>query len=153
MTFEKTPRGSYGWKVPPGGTTLVRWLNPMLVGRALRKGHLVGIDVLVLSTTGAKTGRRRQTVLGYVPCGEDRWLILATAGGVAYNPTWYHNLAAYPDQLEIEIGGKKIAVTASQLCGAEREAAWQRAAAAIPRYARFAAKTDRQIPVIRLTKT
>jgi deazaflavin-dependent oxidoreductase (nitroreductase family) len=150
MTFEKTPRGSYGQKVPPGITTLIKWLNPLMTRRA-RGGHMIGINVLVLTTIGAKTGQRRETVLGYVPDGEGRWLIVATVGGSAANPAWYHNLAAHPEQVEIEIGQKKVAVTARQLSGAEREAAWQQAVTAIPRFAGFAAKTDRQIPVIRLT--
>jgi deazaflavin-dependent oxidoreductase (nitroreductase family) len=67
------------------------------------------------------------------------------------NPSWYHNLAAPPDQAEIEMEGRKVAVTASQLAGAEREAAWQQAISDVRRYARFAAKTEREIPVIRLT--
>jgi deazaflavin-dependent oxidoreductase (nitroreductase family) len=151
MTFEKTPSGSYGQKMPPGAATLIKWLNPLMTGRARRRGgRMIGINVLVLTTIGARSGHRRQTVLGYVPDGEGRWLIVATVGGMAANPAWYHNLAAHPDQLEIEVRGRTLAVTATQLSGAEREAAWQQAIAAVPRFARFAAKTDRQIPIIRL---
>jgi deazaflavin-dependent oxidoreductase (nitroreductase family) len=146
MTFEKTPSGSHGQRMPPGATTLIKWLNPLMTARARRNGgRMAGINVLVLTTIGAKSGQRRQTVLGYVPDGEGRWLIVASVGGMAANPAWYHNLAAHPDQVEIQ-----VAVRATQLSEAEREAAWHQAITVVPRFARFAAKTDRQIPVIRL---
>jgi deazaflavin-dependent oxidoreductase (nitroreductase family) len=153
MTFVKSPRGSHGQKLPPGTAAVIKWINPLMTERARRSrvGRLLGINVLVLTTIGAKTGLPRKTVLGYVPDGEGRWLIVATAGGVAYNPAWYHNLAAHPDQLEIELGGRTIPVTAMQLYEAEREVAWQQAITAIPRFARFARWTDREIPVIRLS--
>jgi deazaflavin-dependent oxidoreductase (nitroreductase family) len=67
------------------------------------------------------------------------------------NPAWYHNLAAHPDQAQIEVGGKTVNVTATQLAGQERDAAWQRITAAQPRYAGYVKKTDRVLPVIRLT--
>ena len=107
--------------------------------------------MLLLHTTGAKTGQRRQTLLGTVPDGEGAWLIVASAAGNVANPAWYHNLAAHPDQVQIEVGGKTINVTATQLTGQDRDAAWQRVTAVQPRYAGYAKKTDRLIPVIRLT--
>ena len=69
------------------------------------------------------------------------------------NPAWYHNLAAHPDQAQIEVGGKTLSVTATQLAGQERDAAWQRITAAQPRYAGYEKKTDRVLPVIRLTES
>ncbi len=81
----------------------------------------------------------------------DAWLIVASFGGNAKNPAWYHNLAAHPDQAEIEVGGRKLKVTATQLTGADRDAAWQRIIAAQPRYAGYQTKTDREIPILRLT--
>jgi deazaflavin-dependent oxidoreductase (nitroreductase family) len=119
----------------------------------LSGGRMMGMDILVLTTTGAKSGQQRETVLGYFPDGDagDRWLIVASAGGNVSNPAWYHNLAAHPDQVQVEVGGRKVAVTAAQLSGDERAAAWQRITAANARYAGYATKTDRQIPIIRLT--
>ena len=111
----------------------------------------MGMNTLVLITTGAKTGQRRETLLGSFPDGDDAWLIVASFGGNAKNPAWYHNLAAHPDQVEIEVGGRKVKVTPAQLSGAERADAWQRIVAASPRYTGYETKTDREIPVIRLT--
>jgi deazaflavin-dependent oxidoreductase (nitroreductase family) len=65
--------------------------------------------------------------------------------------TWYYNLAAHPDQVQIEIKGRKIPVVAEQLEGAEREAAWKQIITTTPRFATYEQKTDRAIPVIRLT--
>jgi deazaflavin-dependent oxidoreductase (nitroreductase family) len=109
------------------------------------------MDGLVLTTVGAKTGQRRQTLLGTFADGDGAWLIVASAGGATKNPAWYHNLAAHPDQAQIEVGGKTVNVTAAQLAGQERDAAWQRITAAQPRYAGYEKKTDRVMPVIRLT--
>jgi deazaflavin-dependent oxidoreductase (nitroreductase family) len=78
-------------------------------------------------------------------------LIAASANGAASIPAWYHNLAAAPDKARIEIKGATIPVSAEQLHGAEREAAWQALATAIPRFSKYPQKTDREIPVIRLT--
>ena len=148
MAFEKTPRGSYGQQIPGFAKPLIKLMNPLMVLQA-RRGPAKDSGTLVLTTTGAKTGQRRQAALGYFRDGDDAWLIVASAAGSVTNPGWYHNLAANP-QAEIELGGRKIAVTASQLAGAERDAAWQKVVGASPRYAGYATKTDRLIPIIRL---
>jgi deazaflavin-dependent oxidoreductase (nitroreductase family) len=80
-----------------------------------------------------------------------RRLIVASAGGAAKNPAWYYNLKAHPDRVWIQIGREKKAVTAEQLHGAEYDAAWQRIAAEAPQFAGYRTKTDRLIPVIRLS--
>jgi deazaflavin-dependent oxidoreductase (nitroreductase family) len=149
MSFEKTPAGSRGKSMPGVNSPVAKWLNNLMVRRARNKTGGRG-NQLVLTTTGAKTGQRRETLLGSFPDGDDAWLVVASFGGNAKNPAWYHNLAAHPDQAEIEIGGRKVKVMATQLTGAEREAAWQRITTAQPRYAGYATKTDRVIPVIRL---
>ena len=78
------------------------------------------------------------------------WLIVAAANGAARNPAWYHNLAAHPDKVQIEVGGRRIGVTAEQLHGMERAQAWQQISTAAPRFAQYQHKTDRELPVIRL---
>jgi deazaflavin-dependent oxidoreductase (nitroreductase family) len=152
MSFEKTPAGTRGKSMPGVNNPVSKWVNNQMVRRARRKqdGKFMGMNVLVLTTVGAKTGQRRQTLLGSFPDGDDAWLVVASFGGNAKNPAWYHNLAAHPDQAEVEAGGRKVKVTATQLSGAEREAAWERIVAAVPRYGGYAEKTDRVIPVIRL---
>jgi deazaflavin-dependent oxidoreductase (nitroreductase family) len=152
MAFEKTASGTRGSRAGSFGGPVGRWLNGQMIRRSRRKGgRMMGMDTLVLTTIGAKTGQRRETLLGTFADGDDAWLIVASAGGAARNPAWYHNLAAHPDQAEVEVGGRKAKVTATQLTGAERDAAWQRITAAQPRYAGYTTKTDREIPVIRLT--
>jgi deazaflavin-dependent oxidoreductase (nitroreductase family) len=105
--------------------------------------------VLFLTTVGRRTGQRRETPVAWFPDGEDAWLIVASAAGSAHNPAWYHNLAAHPDQVWIELPGRKLRVMPEQLQGARREAYWRRMAQAQPRYARYQQQTDRLLRVIR----
>jgi deazaflavin-dependent oxidoreductase (nitroreductase family) len=133
----------------------MKFMNAQMMRRFRRSaasgGKIMGMNGLVLTTVGAKTGQRRQTMLATFPDGDGAWLIVASAGGQMANPAWYHNLAAHPDQVQIEVGGKTANVTATQFTGPDRDAAWQRITAAQPRYAGYEKKTDRLIPVIRLT--
>jgi deazaflavin-dependent oxidoreductase (nitroreductase family) len=111
-----------------------------------------GIQCLVLSTIGSKTGTERETPVGWFPGNDGSYLIVASAAGAARNPAWYYNLAAHPDRVKIETGdGRKILVTAQELHGAERQEAWQQITTAVPRFAGYQDKTDREMPVIRLT--
>ena len=119
MAFEKTPRGSYGRGVPSFAASAMRFINNQMIRRFRRAtaggGKMAGMDVLLLTTTGAKTNQPREVLLGSFPDGDQAWLVVASAGGAAANPSWYHNLAAHPDQAQVEVGGKKIKVTATQL--------------------------------------
>ena len=151
MTFEKTPAGTRGKSMPGVNSPISKWVNNLMVRRGRSKGRMMGMDVLVLHTVGAKTGQPRQTLLSWFPDGDDAWLICAAFGGNAKNPAWYHNIAAHPDQVEIEVGGRPVKVTPAQLTGEERAAAWQRITTTLPRFNGYAANTDRQLPVIRLT--
>ena len=152
MAFEKTPSGSRGGSMPSFLTPVMKFMNKQMIRRYRRSaGKAAGMNGLVLTTVGAKTGQKRQTLLGTLPDGEGAWLIVASAGGQVNNPAWYHNLAAHPDQAQVEVGGKTVNVTATQLAGQERDAAWQRITATQPRYAGYVKKTDRVLPVIRLT--
>jgi deazaflavin-dependent oxidoreductase (nitroreductase family) len=74
---------------------------------------------------------------------------VAAAAGGPRNPAWYHNLVAHPDKVQIEMAGRKVAVIAEQLHGAEREAAWRQITTAAPRFAEYQQKTDRELRVIR----
>ena len=155
MAFEKSPRGTYGTSMPSFTVPVMKFVNNQMIKRARRSsasgGKMMGMDTLVLTTVGAKTGQKRQTLLGSFPDGDKAWLVVASAGGALANPAWYHNLAAHPDEAQVEVGGKTVNVTAAQLPGPERDAAWQRITAAQPRYLGYEKKTDRVIPVIRLT--
>jgi deazaflavin-dependent oxidoreductase (nitroreductase family) len=124
-----------------------------LMARRIRKGKKGpgGGAALVLTTTGRKSGLERSVPVAWFPDGNGNWLVVASANGATDNPAWYYNLAAAPDKARIEVDGAEIPVTAQQLHGAEREAAWQSVIAASPRFNDYKAKTDREIPVLRLT--
>jgi deazaflavin-dependent oxidoreductase (nitroreductase family) len=132
---------------------LSRFLQRMMIKRHRRRGdRFMDMDVLYLTTIGARTGERRLTPVAYFPDGDDAWLIVASLGGAARNPDWYHNIAAHPDQVWIEVSGYQLHVTPEQLEGQRREEAWRRISASQPRYAGYQQKTDRVLPVLRLAR-
>ena len=114
---------------------------------------MMGFPTILLTTVGARSGVERTHVLGGFPDGGDTWLIVASKGGAPTHPAWFINLAKNPDKVWIEIGNRKVKVAADSLRGKEREDALARVAAVAPRYAEYQKKTDREIPVIRLTPT
>jgi deazaflavin-dependent oxidoreductase (nitroreductase family) len=122
-----------------------------MASRIRRTGKaLVGLNALVLTTIGRKSGAQRSTPVSCFPSKDGSWLIVASAGGAAKNPDWYYNLAAHPDRVQIETAGRKVAVVAEQLHGAEREEAWVQIIAAWAQFAKYQDRTDRELPVIRL---
>lgn len=150
MSFT-TRNGTRGARQPGGRVML--WLNRQMIKRVRRSGRAAGFNALVLTTVGRKTGFERSTPVGWFPGPDGSWLIVASAAGAAKNPAWYFNLAAHPDRVRIETAGRTTAVTAEELHGPERDEAWGQITAAAPRFAQYQVKTDRQIPVIRLTAT
>lgn len=112
-------------------------------------GPFAGAPMLLLTTTGAKSGRRQTTPLMYLADGE-RLLVFASKAGAPTNPAWYHNLVAHP-QATIEVGMETRDVTASVVTGAERDALYAKQAALRPVFAEYEAKTTRKIPVVALT--
>jgi deazaflavin-dependent oxidoreductase (nitroreductase family) len=112
-----------------------------------------GMDLLYLTTVGAKSGQKRVSPLARFPDGDGGWFVVASNGGSAHHPDWYRNLRAHPDQLWIEVAGTTSPAKAEQLEGPAREAAWQRIVASQPRFAGYQRKTDRSLPVLRVTAT
>ncbi|MFI9486025.1 nitroreductase/quinone reductase family protein [Promicromonospora sp. NPDC052451] len=148
MTFTH-PTGTRGARQPGRG---FRWMNRLLMRRARRaEGTTMGMNLLVLTTVGRKSGQPRSNPLAGFPGPDGSWLVVASAGGAPANPAWYLNLAAHPDQVTVEQGGRKVAVTATELHGAERAEAWQKITAQAANFRRYEQVTDREIPVIRLT--
>ncbi len=150
MTEFDGRRGTRGSRQPRG--RLMAAVNTFVARRARQGKNPLGLSILVLTTTGRKSGIERTVPVGWFPDGQGNWLIVASANGATDNPAWYYNLAAAPDKARIEVDGTEIAVTAQQLHGAEREAAWSAITTASPRFGKYEAKTDRAIPVIRLTR-
>ena len=147
MSFD-TAAGTRGARQPGGFVFL--WGNKLMASRIRKSGKFQGFNALVLTTVGRKTGRERSTPVGWFPGPDGRWLIVASANGAKGNPAWYYNIAAHPDQVQIEVDGRKVAVVAEQLHGTERAEAWQQIITAAPRFAKYEQKTDRELPIIRL---
>ena len=76
---------------------------------------------------------------------------MASFGGSARHPAWYHNMVAHPDEVWAEVAGRKHRVAVEQLDGAARDEAWATVTAQAPSFLDYTAKTDRQLPVLRLT--
>lgn len=115
------------------------------------KGHMKGEGQLILlTTTGAKTGQPRIAPLMLVTDG-NRLLAVASKGGYPKHPDWYLNLLAHPE-VTVEVGSEKFETTARILTGNEREQAYRRAAEVFPPYADYQKKTTREIPVIALER-
>jgi deazaflavin-dependent oxidoreductase (nitroreductase family) len=147
MAIEKIPAGTRGGKFPRA----VRFMTPILVRMHRRRGdRFREMDVLYLTTTGARSGQRRTSPVARIEDGET-WIVVASAGGAKTHPAWYHNIVAHPDQVEIEIGGQKQKVDVTQLQGEERARVWQKVTAELPRFEGYLEKTDREFPVLRLT--
>lgn len=112
-------------------------------------GYFEGARLLLLTTTGARSGRPHTTPLGYLPDGGERMLVIASAGGAPHHPAWYHNLKANP-HATVETGVFVFEVQAEILEGAERDEAFARAVEGDPGWAGYQAKTTRTIPVVAL---
>jgi deazaflavin-dependent oxidoreductase (nitroreductase family) len=112
--------------------------------------HGRGSSLLLLTTTGAKSGKRHTTPLAYTRDG-DHYVILASKGGAPTNPSWYHNLVAHPE-VTVEVSGETFKAKASVAEGTERERLFNQMAAKMPGFADYQRTTTRQIPVIILTR-
>ncbi|GIG22976.1 hypothetical protein Cch01nite_37000 [Cellulomonas chitinilytica] len=150
MSFD-TPNGTHGAHQPRASGPLGRLMTTMMVNRTRRKrGELMG-GLLVLTTIGARSGAERSTPVRGFARPDGTWVVVASAGGGARNPAWYHNLAAHPDEVRVEAAGRVVPVTARQLHGAARDEAWAAVTAAADRFAAYQTKTDRELPVIQLS--
>ena len=99
MSFEKTPGGTRGTRTPPGGPLMRGMMRAMTGFHKMSGDKFQGMELLYLTTVGAKSGQKRQSTVARFADGEDAWLVVASAGGAAHNPAWYHNIAAHPDQV------------------------------------------------------
>jgi deazaflavin-dependent oxidoreductase (nitroreductase family) len=113
-------------------------------------GNFAGAPLLILHTTGAKTGRERVNPLVYQAVGDDV-AIFASKGGAPDNPDWFHNIVANPE-VTVEIGTDTVPMRARVAGSDEREPIWSRQKEVMPGFAEYEAKTDRQIPVVVLER-
>ena len=132
------------WKLHPH---VYRWTR----GRVL--GRLVGMDVLLLTTTGAKTGRERTTALTYfVPQaasdrGREAYAVVGSVLGEPRHPGWVHNLRANPEAT-LQVGALRFRARAREAEGEERAVLWKQLIALNDDYAEYEHRTDRVIPIV-----
>jgi deazaflavin-dependent oxidoreductase (nitroreductase family) len=112
--------------------------------------HWRGTTILLLTTTGRRSGEQRTTPLIQRTDG-DRWVIVASKGGAAQHPGWFENLQAQPDAA-IQVRDEEIPVRARVAEGEERERLWRLMAEVWPAYDEYRQKTDREIPVVILER-
>ena len=115
-------------------------------------GHIwkEGSTILLLTTTGRKSGKPRTTPLIYAEDG-DRYVIVASKGGAPADPGWYENLSKTPE-VELQVLDEVFPARARTAEGEERERLWRKAVAVWPHYDEYAEKTDREIPVVVLER-
>jgi deazaflavin-dependent oxidoreductase (nitroreductase family) len=151
------PHGTKGAGRPPG--FLMKVFKPLMDQQVARIGRtstpepprMMGFPVVLLTTVGAKTGIERTHVLGGFADGPDAWLVVASMGGAPVHPKWFYNIAKNPDKIWLQVGNRKLQVVAESLQGEAREKALAKVAEIAPRYGGYQKKTDREIPVVRLT--
>lgn len=114
-------------------------------------GQFEGTPLLLLHTTGAKTGAERINPLAYTKDGE-RLIIIASKGGAPRNPDWYYNILANPS-VTVEVGGEHFPARATAAEGPERTRLFEQMAAQMPGFADYQRNTSRAIPVIVLERT
>ncbi len=118
--------------------------------RGLVGGRIQG-PVLLLTTGGRKTGRRRTTPLLYVSNGPG-WAVIASYGGDPRHPQWWLNLKANPDAV-VQIKSAKIAVRAREAFGEERDQLWLEFVSMYPGYMKYERRTNRRFPIAVLEPT
>ena len=114
------------------------------------EGQFKGRALLLLTTTGARSGKRYTAPLAFTRDGDD-YVVIASKGGAPTNPDWYHNLVANP-RVTVEVGPEAFEATARVAQGDERERLFAAQAALMPGFAEYQVKTTRQLPVIVLER-
>jgi F420H(2)-dependent quinone reductase len=132
--------------MPRWATRLHAWVYRRSGGRLL--GRMAGQPVLLLQTTGRRSGQTHTTPVQYLADG-DTFVVVASNAGIARPPAWYLNLRANP-HAEIDVGGRSVDVRAQEATGQERAELWQRLTAANRYLERAAHKAGRELPLIAL---
>jgi deazaflavin-dependent oxidoreductase (nitroreductase family) len=109
-------------------------------------GPFEGAPMLLLHTTGARSGAERINPLMYLPDGE-RLVVFASKGGAPKNPDWYHNVRTHPE-VEVEVGTRRIHARARVARGGERDALYAEQSRRYPQFARYQEAVERTIPVV-----
>ena len=113
-------------------------------------GWAAGKPLIILTTTGAKTGKERTAITTYHKDG-DRWVIAASKSGADEHPKWYHNLKAHPETT-IEVDNELVPVVAHEATGEERDRLWNDHVKQLPEFGEYPKKTKRVIPMFLLER-
>ena len=113
-------------------------------------GYFENMTLLLLHTTGAKSGLERVSPVATIPDG-DRWIIIASKAGAPSHPDWYHNIAANPE-VEVEVGTEQFKAHATITEEPERTELYAKMESVNPGFGEYREKTDRVIPVITLSR-
>jgi len=158
MSIRIPPRGTHGAWMPSGG--FFRAVTKPFFNRELKRLEdpaasqqklFMGFPVGVVTTVGSKTGQEHKSVLGVFPYGDNAWLLIASNGGAQAHPHWFINIAKNPDKVWLHVAGKRFRVNVESLEGKERDDAYAAVAAVGRSYGGYPKKTDRVIPVLRVT--
>jgi deazaflavin-dependent oxidoreductase (nitroreductase family) len=114
-------------------------------------GIFANAPLLLLTTTGAKSGRQHTTPVVYTREGDDL-VIIASKGGAPNNPAWYHNLVAHPE-VTVEVPDEEFSARARVTKGDERQRLFDAQAALMPNFNEYQSKTTREIPVVVLERS
>ena len=134
------------------GNVVIRamsWLNVLAYrasGGRLGGRFLGGAPVLLLTTTGRRSGQPRTAPVLYLADGE-KLVVVASKGGFSHHPSWFGNLEAHP-QVEVQLGSRQRPMSARRASAEEKVALWPRLVAMYPDFADYQARTDREIPVV-----
>ena len=137
MALKKSPVVQLFWKIHP---RLYQWTGGRIGGTTM------GLPVLLLRTTGRKSGQPRTNALMYFARG-DAYVVIASYLGEPRHPAWWLNAKANSD-VEIQVGAKRIPVRAREAEGDERDAIWTDVVAQSSDYAEYQSRTERRIPVV-----
>jgi deazaflavin-dependent oxidoreductase (nitroreductase family) len=118
-------------------------------GGAVTSGPLAGHPLLVMTSTGAKTGEPRRAILTYSRDGND-YVVAGSASGAPTDPTWLLNVQANPE-VTVEAEAREFRAMASVADGADRDRLWERHVEALPHFAAYPEQSGRVIPMVRLT--
>lgn len=110
-------------------------------------GRISGLEVLLLTTTGRKTGKQRTTPLGYFKDQQGSYIIIGSNAGFVSNPAWFYNLKSQP-HVTIQVKDKQLEVDAEVVGAEKRNQLWKQLIKLAPFYDNYTKKTSREIPVV-----
>jgi deazaflavin-dependent oxidoreductase (nitroreductase family) len=142
MALQRNALVELFWRIHP---RIYRW------SRGRIGAELVCLPVLLLETTGRRSGKRRSNALTYLPHG-DSFVVIASCLGEPRHPAWWHNLVAEP-KARVQIGAAHHEVRAREALGEERAALWNALTQRAPEYDEYEGRTSRRIPVVVLERS